>query len=125
MSSTSWSPSMSEFGRREFLAGLAATIASGAPAYRISDSHTHVWKHDPKYPFAQGANVPKEDASAEMLLDLMKANGVAKTVIIQVIHYRYDNSYLADVLKQYPTLFQGVARVDPLDAGAPDHLSKL
>ena len=25
----------------------------------------------------------------------MKANGVAKTVIIQVIHYRYDNSYLA------------------------------
>ncbi len=25
----------------------------------------------------------------------MKANGVARTVIIQVIHYRYDNRYLA------------------------------
>jgi len=42
-----------------------------------------------------------------------------------VIHYRYDNSYLADVLKRYPQTFQGVSRVDPLDAAAPDHLSRL
>lgn len=69
--------------------------------------------------------MPKEDATPEMLLELMKANGVAKTVIIQVIHYRYDNSYLADVLKKYPGTFQGVARVDPLDSGNADHLSKL
>src|SRR5579862_5961162 len=53
----------------------------------------------------------------------MKANGVSKTVIIQVIHYRYDNSFLADVLKQYRGTFQGVCRVDPLDPAAPDHLS--
>jgi L-fuconolactonase len=59
------------------------------------------------------------------LLEHMKANGVAKTVIIQVIHYRYDNSFLADVLKRYPGTFQGVCRVDPLDAAAPDHLSRL
>ena len=38
------------------------------------------------------ANVPARDATPETLLDLMKANGVARTVIIQVIHYRYDNS---------------------------------
>ena len=37
-----------------------------------------------------------------MLLDLMHANDVARTVIIQVIHYKWDNSYLASVLKQYP-----------------------
>jgi predicted TIM-barrel fold metal-dependent hydrolase len=60
-----------------------------------------------------------------MLLDLMKKNGVSKTVIIQVIHYRWDNSYLADVLKQYPDYFQGVARVNPEDPAAPDTLSKL
>jgi len=29
------------------------------------------------------------------------------------------------VLKQYPGTFQGVCRVDPLDAAAPDHLSQL
>jgi L-fuconolactonase len=92
---------------------------------RIIDPHVHVWKHDPAFPFAQGANVPARDAAPETLLALMKANGIAKTVIIQVIHYRYDNRYLASVLKQYPGTFQGVARVDPLDPAAPDHLSEL
>src|SRR5665213_1014300 len=89
------------------------------------DSHVHVWKHDPKFPFAAGAHPPPEDASAEMLLDLMKANDVSKTVIIQVIHYKWDNSYLADVLKRYPRTFRGVCRVNPEDPAAPDHLSRL
>ena len=65
----------------------------------------------------EGAHVPDRDAAPETLLGLMKANGVAKTVIIQVIHYRYDNRYLASVLKRYPGTFQGVCRVDPLDPG--------
>jgi L-fuconolactonase len=89
------------------------------------DSHVHVWKHDASFPFAAGANVPAEDASAEMLLELMRANDVARTVLIQVIHYRWDNRYLADVLKRYPREFQGVCRVNPEDAGAPDELRRL
>jgi predicted TIM-barrel fold metal-dependent hydrolase len=95
-----------------------------AADYRIIDPHVHVWKHDPAFPFADGANVPARDAAPETLLGLMKENGVAKTVIIQVIHYRYDNRYLASVLKRYPGTFQGVCRVDPLDPAAPDHLSR-
>lgn len=97
-----------------------------AAKYRIVDSHVHVWKKDPKYPWAkETTSPPAEDKSAEMLLELMKKHGVEKTVIIQVIHYRYDNSYLADVLKQYRGTFHGVARVNPEDPAAPDHLSKL
>jgi L-fuconolactonase len=69
--------------------------------------------------------VPSEDASPETLLRLMVENGIARTVIIQVIHYRYDNSYLADVLRRYNGRFLGVCRVDPLDPEAPDHLSRL
>ncbi len=96
------------------------------PRYRIIDPHVHVWKKDPQYPWAkETTRPPDKDATAEMLLELMKANGVEKTVIIQVIHYRWDNSYLADVLKRYPQYFHGVARVNPEDPGAPDHLSKL
>ncbi len=103
-----------------------ASLAAAVPRYRIVDSHVHVWKKDPRYPWAkETAKPPEEDASAEMLLDLMKQHGVERTVIIQVIHYRWDNSYLADVLKQYPKLFHGVARVNPEDPAAPDHLSKL
>jgi predicted TIM-barrel fold metal-dependent hydrolase len=84
-----------------------------------------VWKHDPAFPFAEGARVPERDATPETLLELMKANGVSRTVIIQVIHYKYDNSYLAAVLKRFPGTFQGVCRVDPLDPAAPDTLSRL
>ncbi len=100
-------------------------MAAATTSFKIIDPHVHVWKHDPHYPFAAGAKVPARDATPETLLELMKTNGVAKTVIIQVIHYKYDNSYLAIVLKQYPQYFQGVARVDPLDPNAPDHLSDL
>src|SRR5580693_433692 len=115
---------MSDLSRRALLQG-AAFAPFQQSTFRILDPHVHVWKHEPKYPFAAGANVPDRDATPEMLLDLMKANGVSKTVIIQVIHYRYDNRFLAAVLQRYPGTFQGVCRVDPLDPAAPDHLSQL
>jgi L-fuconolactonase len=112
--------------RRTALSALAAGAALGAAKYRLIDSHVHVWKKNPKYPWAkETTRPPDKDASAEMLLDLMKANNVEKTVIIQVIHYRWDNSYLADVLKQYPSYFRGVARVNPESPDAPDDLSRL
>jgi predicted TIM-barrel fold metal-dependent hydrolase len=89
------------------------------------DAHVHVFRHDPAFPFAAGANPPAEDAPPETLLELMRANGVARTVIIQVSHYKWDNRYLASVLKRHPNLFQGVCRVNPEDPAAPDHLSAL
>ena len=90
-----------------------AAAAANFAEYQIIDPHVHVWKHDAAFPFAAGAKVPDFDPTPESLLDLMRANGIAKTVIIQVIHYRYDNRYLAAVLKQYPQFFRGVCRVDP------------
>jgi predicted TIM-barrel fold metal-dependent hydrolase len=116
---------MSDLTRRTLLAGAAASQLGLAAETRVLDPHVHVWKHDPEFPFAEGARVPERDAAPGTLLELMKANGVARTVIIQVIHYKYDNRYLAAVLKKYPGIFQGVCRVDPLDPAAPDHLSKL
>jgi L-fuconolactonase len=113
---------MYEMTRRQALMTSAAIVLP--PSYRIIDPHVHVWKHDQRFPFAAGQRVPERDAAPETLLELMKANNVEKTVIIQVIHYRYDNSYLATVLKQYPRTFQGVCRVDPLDPASPDHLAK-
>jgi L-fuconolactonase len=113
---------MPELTRREMVKMTAAAALSGD---RVLDPHVHVWSHNPQFPFASGATVPDYEATPQMLLELMKANGVAKTVIIQVSHYRYDNSYLAAVLKQYPRVFEGVCRVDPLDPAAPDHLAQL
>ncbi len=120
--------------RRHFVARSAAGIALLPFASRHSaaqkgplmiDSHVHVFKRDPQFPYAEGAKPPAEDAPVEKLIELMRANGVARTVIIQVIHYKWDNSYLAGVLKRYPRLFHGVCRVNPEDPDAPDHLSRL
>jgi L-fuconolactonase len=117
------------WSRRRFLyASAAVTIAPlqpAAPATPLIDSHVHVWKHDPAFPFATEAKPPTEDASVEQLLDLMHASQVLRTVLIQVIHYRWDNRYLANVLKHSPHIFHGVCRVNPEDPAAPDHLTRL
>ena len=104
---------------------LAAATSPDREAATV-DGHVHVWKCHPRYPWApETTNPPEGDATPEKLLDLMKGAGVQRTVIIQVIYYRWDNRYLASVLKRYPQTFRGVARVNPEDPAAPDHLSKL
>jgi L-fuconolactonase len=111
--------------RRQALAALASP-AMFDNKYPIIDPHVHVWKRDPHYPWAkETARPPDKDATPELLLELMRANGVARTVIIQVIYYRWDNSYAADVLRQYPLYFRGVARVNPDNPAAPDDVSRL
>ncbi|HEX8710860.1 MAG TPA: amidohydrolase family protein, partial [Terracidiphilus sp.] len=99
------------------------TLKCGAPL--MIDSHVHVYRRDPRHPYAPGQKHPEQDATVEMLIDLMHANGVARAVLIQVIYYLWDNSYLLSVLKRYPQLFHGVCRVNPEDPAAPDHLSQL
>ena len=119
--------------RRRFVQTSAATatllgtrtLAAADPPATFIDSHVHVWKHSPDFPFAPGAHPSPEDATVETLLDLMGANNVARTVLIQVIHYRWDNSYLAGVLRRYPGKFHGVCRVDPESPTAPDDLRRL
>lgn len=92
---------------------------------QIVDPHTHVWLNDPKFPWpAENANPPAEDRSAEMLLELMAAHGVDRTVLVQVIHYRWDNSYALDCAKRYPDKFMAVGRVNPEDPAAADHVSE-
>jgi len=91
---------------------------------RIIDPHVHVWVHDPAFPWApETKEPPKEDATPETLLPLMATHGVEKTVLVQVIHYRWDNRYAAHVLHQYPGKFMAVCRVNPEDPAAPDYLS--
>lgn len=120
--------------RRQFLASaaawaahplVAALAAEPAPLMPLMiDAHVHVFERSERFPFAAGAHPPADDASPELLLQLMAANHVARTVLIQVIHYRWDNRYLLDVLRRYPGKFQGVCRVNPEDPAAPDQLSQ-
>jgi predicted TIM-barrel fold metal-dependent hydrolase len=91
----------------------------------IIDPHVHVWKNDPQYPWPKEVkDPPKEDALPGTLLELMKANGVEKTVIVHPIHYRWDCRYAGDVIKAQPGRFMGVCRVNPKADTAADDLSR-
>ncbi len=92
---------------------------------RIIDPPLHVWKNDSRFPWAPETTTPPEDdATAETLLELMAANGVEKTVLVQAIHYRWDNRYAAAAMKRYPDKFMEVCRVNLEDPDAPDHLGR-
>jgi L-fuconolactonase len=118
--------------RRRFLFQAAAGAVTARAAWGAAgsatpmiDAHVHVWETTPEFPFAQGAHPSLANAAPETLLGLMRSNGVARTVLIQVIHYKWDNRFLLHTLKKYPGKFQGVCRVNPLDPAAPDELIRL
>ena len=101
-------------------------LPRAAPEYCILDPHVHVWVNDPHYPWAkETTDPPHHDATPAMLLELMKANGVARTVLVQYIGYRWDNRYTLDSMKKHQPYFMGVCRVNPADPAAPDQLSQL
>jgi L-fuconolactonase len=128
------SPSRRDFLETVAAAGAASILgtASQGPALneeatapRIIDPHVHVWKNDPRYPWPkEETKPPKEDALPSTLLQLMKANGVEKTVIVHVIHYRWDCRYAGDTIKAQRDKFMGVCRVDPNADSAVEDLNR-
>lgn len=53
--------------RRQMLAALASPVMLNNK-YSIIDPHVHVWKHDPRYPWAkETTHPPEKDATPEML----------------------------------------------------------
>ncbi|HLN29096.1 MAG TPA: amidohydrolase family protein [Gemmataceae bacterium] len=87
------------------------------------DSHVHIWTRDSKYPFApEVTDKPRDEALPATLLTLMRANGVAKTVLVQMIYYRWDNNYVAEVMAKHRGTFMAVGRVNPTDTHATDNL---
>jgi L-fuconolactonase len=111
--------------RRQVLGAVAA--ASSTSTSGVIDSHVHVWKIDPQYPFIHQlkAPPPDRDATPEALLALMKAHGVKKSVLVQVSHHGWDHRFLAATLRRYPRDFLGVCRVNPEDPAAPATLERL
>ena len=124
--------SIRDLNRREFTLGTMAMAASGSALGettshdRIIDPHVHVWVNDPHFPWAlETKDAPKENRTPAMLLDLMRANNVERTVLVQYIGYRWDNRYTLDSVKKFAPRFMGVCRVNPGDPASPDQLSSL
>ena len=91
----------------------------------IVDTHLHVWSGDTeRYPM-DGDRTATQDGSAEFLNTKMAEAGVDKAVIVQPIHYLFDNSYVADTLKRFRGQFAAIGLVNQFEPGAPDRLEAL
>jgi predicted TIM-barrel fold metal-dependent hydrolase len=100
----------------------------------IVDAHTHVIAPDEaRYPLDpygldQGVGAERTQAawfrdvpaSAERLLDLMDAAGVAAALLVQAMGaYSYDNAYAVDAARAHPKRLASVVIVDPTRDDAP------
>jgi len=126
-----------DFDRRSFLqlvvssttvisvlpAGLSLTDrAHAAPIAKppIIDTHMHVWANDPvRYPVRHPYNKDFKEAphagTVEMLIKDMDRHGCTHSVLVQVIYHGWDNTYVADCVKQNPKRLKAHGLIDPTD----------
>jgi predicted TIM-barrel fold metal-dependent hydrolase len=128
---TSQNTSHGLISRRGFLqAGTlsAATAALAAPGTKTEqamaqpiengyiDAHVHVWTPDlKKYPLAPGYDKERMAVASftpQELFAHARPCGVTRIVLIQMSYYRWDNSYMLDMMRKHQGVFSGVAKVD-------------
>jgi predicted TIM-barrel fold metal-dependent hydrolase len=93
------------------------------------DAHSHVWTPDVHhYPLAEGFTpddmMPKSFTAEELLAQCRPA-GVGRVNLIQMSYYKFDNSYMLDMIKLYPDRFVGTAIVDPLKEKVGERMEAL
>lgn len=80
------------------------------------DAHVHVWTPDTEnYPLAEGydkSSMQPPSFTPEELLAECSPHGVDRIVLIQMSFYKFDNSYMLDVMDERPGVFGGVAIID-------------
>lgn len=86
----------------------------------LIDAHVHVWTDEfAEYPLAAGfkpEDVKPKTFLPEDILRHAAGSGVDRIVLIQMSFYRFDNSYMLDVIRRRPETFRGVAIVDSASA---------
>ena len=86
------------------------------PSGNFIDAHVHVWTKDfQKYPLAQGFTPEQMKPPVFLPEDILRharPSGVNRIVLIQMSYYRFDNSYMLDVIRRWPEVFRGISIVD-------------
>jgi predicted TIM-barrel fold metal-dependent hydrolase len=82
----------------------------------IIDTHVHVWTDEfGKYPLAKGLQPQDMEPRTFVPQDILsraQPSGVGRVVLVQMSYYGADNSYMLDVMAQWPKIFAGVAVID-------------
>ena len=131
--------------RREFLhsaaqrtvaLGAVSTTPAGSNRVRaaqtaispVVDTHMHVWaktdseRYSFPYPYRSDFDGPPHEATVEMLIEDMDRHGCTHAVLVQVIYHGWDNTYIADCVKQYPDRLRSHGLIDPTDPKVADKL---
>jgi len=107
------------------LSGRVHAAPSAEPP--IIDTHMHVWSNDPlRFPFAhpylKAFTERPHEATVEMLLKDMDRHGCTHSVLVQVIYHGWDNTYIAECLKQSPKRLKAHGLIDPTDPNVADKM---
>jgi 2-pyrone-4,6-dicarboxylate lactonase len=77
------------------------------------DTHIHLFGPASKYPFHPSSRYVSEDVLPEHNIALQDALGLGMSIIISGGGYGSSYQHLADVLREYPDRFRGVALLPP------------
>jgi predicted TIM-barrel fold metal-dependent hydrolase len=121
--------------RRQFIRGSAAAVGAAAAAEMlpraaraasapIIDAQVHCYeRNSPSRPWAGTLVGPKEITGDQMVV-AMDAVGVDGAVLVSPYSmYRYDPSYVLEVVAKYPDRFCLVKPVDPNDPAIADNIA--
>jgi predicted TIM-barrel fold metal-dependent hydrolase len=89
----------------------------------IVDTHVHLWTDDfgryPLDPKFRPDDMLCASYRPEHLFSDAALSGVSRFVLVQMIYYGFDNSYMLDAIRSHPAEFRGIAVVDQ-NAESPD-----
>ena len=80
------------------------------------DAHVHLWTNDftryPLIPSFTPEQLQPPTFEPQDLFDVALPVGVRRAVLIQMVWYGFDNSYMLQCIQQHPGVFAGVALID-------------
>ena len=77
------------------------------------DTHFHVFGPERRYPYAPDRSYTPPDAAFETWCTAAQAEGIAAGVLVQASVHGFDNSQIADMLRDPPIPLRGVAALTP------------
>jgi predicted TIM-barrel fold metal-dependent hydrolase len=93
----------------------------------IIDGHAHIWLIDPlAYPWQPTFGfIPTEEASPDVLIEVMDRLSVDWTVLVQPSVYGADHRLLLRTVARHPDRFVAVGLIDPAEPRAADRARHL
>ena len=77
------------------------------------DTHFHVFGPERRYPYAPDRSYTPPDAAFEAWCTAAQVEGIAAGVLVQASVHGFDNSQIADMLRDPPIPLRGVAALTP------------